>query len=152
MIENGELRRPGRRPKSETLGFLTQNKRDFLEMEPEKRRACYSDENYTKIRYDIHDHAKLAIEDLLILVRNSDEKDLKKIISTDDIVPLVFELVKKIGSEKLGEIYSGPFYLHLIKSIEMGIINNKIISKSRETIKIRVESSLLFEKSNVKKG
>ena len=145
MIDKGELIRPGPLPKTATLGFLTENMRDFLKMSDEEKRARFEEGNIAQYRRTIKKRAEYAIEDLFILVENYDENDLKKIISIDDFAPLIAELIKKIGSEERKGRYGGAFYLNLVKAIELGMTRNKSRLGSDERIKIEVTTRLVHE-------
>lgn len=88
----------GANPKSETLGFLTKNKRDFLKM-GEEERAGIDPGMRSRYKSDILKKVPLVLEDLLLVLNFFDSEDLKSRIDPDHLASIVWLVTAKLGRE-----------------------------------------------------
>ncbi|MCX6681836.1 MAG: hypothetical protein NTY71_02455 [Methanoregula sp.] len=139
--DEGKTRR-GPLPKSVINGFLSATKRLFLEMDPDKRRAVFGEGNARQKKSEIKKSTKKTLADLLVVARNLEDKDLREIFPIDVFGQLTAEIVEILGSD---ETQKGPFYLNLIKAIQIGMDRNKSRNNSSDRIKISASSKLIYE-------
>jgi|GEM_PF-1176281 len=109
-------------------GFLTEQKRGYLRVSRKER-----DEHYSKsqrIQFDdaIREQAALAIDDLILITQEYDEKGLQKIFSKEVIENLLGTLMDRIGLDEAegDELY----YQVLLKAIEQRI-HEKYMEQNR---------------------
>lgn len=97
-------------------GFLTEPRRDYLNMPEAGRDKKYSETQKSQFDAAISEQANLAIEDLVLIARTYTREDLKSVFPPGALVDLLDALMDRIGMEEVAG--HERYYEILLKAIE----------------------------------
>lgn len=82
-------------------GFLTEQRREYLGKSPKEREEHYSESQRMQFDNAIREQAALAIDDLILIAREYDRKELGNIFSKDAMENLMGPLMDRIGLDEI---------------------------------------------------
>jgi hypothetical protein len=100
-------------------GFLTDIRREYLKIPLKERITIYSENQRDQFDDAIQEQAALALDDLVLIAQEFDEKGLQEIFSQEIIENLIGPLMDRIGLEEIGG--SERYYEIFLKVIEQRI-------------------------------
>jgi hypothetical protein len=109
-------------------GFLTEQRRGYLGLSRKERDERYSESQRIQFDDAIREQAAPAIDDLILIAQEYDEKGLQKIFSKEVMENLIGTLMDRIGLDETegDELY----YQVLLKAIEQRI-HEKYMEQNR---------------------
>ena len=116
-------------------GILTEPRREYLRTPMQERDSKYSESQKNNLDGAISEQAALAIEDLVLIARESDPRILKSAFPPGSVVELIDALMDRIGMVEVTN--KDRYYEMLVKAIE-----HRIHEKYREQDRFfKLESS-----------
>ena len=116
-------------------GILTEGRREYLRTPMPERETKYSESQKSSMEGAISEQAALAIEDLVLIARESDAAILKSAFPPAAIVELIDALMDRIGMIEVTN--TDRYYEMIVKAIE-----HRIHEKYREQDRFfKLESS-----------
>ena len=106
-------------------GILTDPRREYLRTPVQERDSKYSESQKNNLESAISEQAALAIEDLVLIARESDAGNLKSSFPPAAVVELIDALMDKIGMVEVTK--KDRYYEMIVKAIE-----HRIHEKYRE--------------------
>lgn len=82
-------------------GFLTEQRREYLGKSQKEREKQYSESQRMQLDDAIREQATVAIDDLILIAREYDRKELANIFSKDAMENLLGTLMDRIGLDKI---------------------------------------------------
>lgn len=82
-------------------GFLTEQRREYLGKSQKEREKQYSESQRMQLDDAIREQATEAIDDLILIAREYDRKELANIFSKDAMENLLGTLMDRIGLDKI---------------------------------------------------
>jgi hypothetical protein len=82
-------------------GFLTEQRREYLGKSQKEREKQYSESQRMQLDDAILEQATVAIDDLILIAREYDRKELATIFSKDAMENLLGTLMDRIGLDKI---------------------------------------------------
>jgi hypothetical protein len=109
-------------------GFLTEQRREYLGLSRKERDERYSENQRIQFDDAIRGQAAPAIDDLILIAENYNEKELQAIFSKEVMENLIGTLMDRIGLDEAegDELY----YQVLLKAIEQRI-HEKYMEQNR---------------------
>jgi hypothetical protein len=109
-------------------GFLTEQRREYLGLSPKERDERYSENQRIQFDDAIREQAAPAIDDLILIAEDYNEKELQAIFSKEVMENLLGTLMDRIGLDEAegDELY----YQVLLKVIEQRI-HEKYMEQNR---------------------
>jgi hypothetical protein len=109
-------------------GFLTEQRREYLGLSRKERDERYSENQRIQFDDAIREQAAPAIDDLILIAENYNEKELQAIFSKEIMENLIGTLMDRIGLDEAegDELY----YQVLLKVIEQRI-HEKYMEQNR---------------------
>jgi hypothetical protein len=106
-------------------GFLTEQRREYLGLSRKERDERYSESQRVQFDDAIREQASPAIDDLILIAENYNEKGLQTIFSKEFLENLIGTLMDRIG---LDETEGDELYYHAL----LNVIEQRIHEKYKE--------------------